>query len=727
MARARTRTWYYALEGGLDVVSPPSSIKAGRAITMFNFEPWYEGGYRRIPGYERTDGRPRPSDATYVGFDTTDFGALAIGATVTGDTSGATGIVVGKTDFATDEYYAIGVSKVTGTFQNGETCNTADFTILSAPTLLYEAYAAPENFYGLQDANYKSIWKAAAANLYRADIAVVPGSGRVRGAWRRGADQFAIRNNAGATAGILHLASSSGWVTTGITLAYYLFFDTGLAAGANLAEGDTIEGTTSGETAVVHRIVLNGGSGAWDGTGEGYVILTSPSGAFTSGEDFELATVPIFSAVGTPTQFSFPVNGRYQFLNHNFYGGADTLRVYGVNGEGPAFEIDENNVVSPILLPSNPIADSGTPPPANEPFMIEEHRGHLFLAFEGGSFIHSIPGEPLNLSGFLGAAEFGMGDEITGMNSVVGNVLVVKTRRTTKGLYGTDVTNWELRRIAEQSGAIAYSSQKIDTVYSVDDLGITSLARTDQFGDFVTATISQQIQPIINGRRSTFVDSTIVRESNQYRSYYSDGSCIVAYVLAGSEQARFSSRYNYAQYGMLLYDDPIASIYNTEDETGKERTYFVTSNAANQGFVYEDRIGTSFDGADIVSFIRTAYTDLKAPRIRKKYRRADIEMTSESQMPVIFVHDPTYGSEEITSSITDLDYTLDKEIPIREGNDVWDIAAFQWGGEIMASTRMDLSGSGENISFIFATAADFIEPFVIQGITVHYDLRRLQR
>lgn len=59
-----------ALRGGLDLVTPPFAMRAGRLIgdveaneLSYNYEPCPEG-YRRIKGYERFDGRARPSDTT---------------------------------------------------------------------------------------------------------------------------------------------------------------------------------------------------------------------------------------------------------------------------------------------------------------------------------------------------------------------------------------------------------------------------------------------------------------------------------------------------------------------------------------------------------------------------------------------------------------------------------------------------------------------------------------
>lgn len=720
--RAVTKTTYYALEGGLDVVTPALSVAPGAALAMVNFEPWYQGGYRRIPGYERFDGRPKPSDASFVGFEIDTVAGLSLGTVVTGDTSSTTGQVCGIWD--DDGTYGsdwIGVTKVSGTgFVNAETLNTSAYTIGNDPVVL----AAPS-------IDLEEDWLLVAEDNYRADIAIVPGSGPVRGTWQRLADIYAIRDNAGVTAGILHRATTAGWVTTGITMADTLPFST--VVGDSILEGDTITGLTSGETATVHRVILNGGSGAWDASGEGYLVITGATGPFNAAEALQVGAVTLANTTATNTTFAFPVGGAYRFLNHNFFGGAATYRAYGVNGVGPAFEIDENRIVSPILMPTNVITVGEIPPANNTPFLLEEHRGHLFLGFEGGSAQHSVTGEPMNFSGFLGAGEFGLGDEMTAMNSIVGNVLVMSTTRETRGLFGTSVADWELKIIAEQSGSLLFASQKIDTVYSLDDLGITSVARSDQYGDFVSATVSKQIQPIVIAQRPRFNDSTIVRESNEFRLYFSDNSCVVMYVPAGSVQPTRGTRSTVqeAQFGFLSYNVPVKNIFNTDDETGKERTYFVTDNLTWQGYVFEDQIGKNFDGEVITSYVRTAFNQVGSPSYRKKFRRADLELNAPSQLDLRVQSDLTYSAAESSSSIDTLNNVVNiPSIDIVGGGGFWDVSnwdEFLWDGQNITTARAELRGTGENISFLIFNQTAKSNPFVLQGITLHYDLRRLQR
>jgi hypothetical protein len=726
--RAITKTQYYALEGGLDVVTPALRIKPGKALAMVNYEPWYQGGYRRIPGYERFDGRPKPSEAAFTGFEVSDVSTLTLRDTITGDNSGTTGILTGIWD--DDGTYGsdwIGVTKVSGPgFDNGEPCNTAAFTIDNEPV----AFAAP-------NIDLEETWLLESELEYREDIAVVPGEGPVRGAWQRLADVYAIRNNVGSTAGILHRATTAGWVTTGITMGVYLRFDTGTT---QFFENDTLNGA-GGASGTVHRVILNGGSGAWDASGEGYVILTGVTGGpFVNGEALDVGAGAVANADGIEATFAFSVDGVYRFINHNFFGGANTYRIYGCNGIDPGFEIDENRIVSPILMPTNPIPETepdefptSAIAPTNTPFLVEEHRGHLFFAFEGGSCQHSIVGVPLNFSGFLGAGEFGLGDELTSMNSIVGNVLVLSTTRETRGLFGTSALDWELKITAEQSGSVLYGSQKIDTVYSLDDLGITSVARSDQFGDFVSATVSQQVQPIVIASRPRFNDSNIVRESNQYRLYFNDNSFLIMYVPAGSQsesrQQRSSAKK--AEFGFGSYAIPVKHIYNTDDETGKERTYFVTDDLTNEGFVFEDQIGKNFDGGEIASYVRTAFNQVGSPSYRKKFRRADLELNAPSQLDLRFQSDLSYSAAESSSSVDDLDDVMNiPAIDIIGGGGFWDIDnwdEFLWDGQSITTARANLQGTGENIGFLIFNQTAKSNPFVMQGITLHYDMRRLQR
>jgi len=82
------------LGGGLDQVTPTLSLPPGFARKAANFEASITGGYTRIVGYERYDGRPSPSSAIYVILICSLTGTVAVGNTIIGQSSAATGKVI---------------------------------------------------------------------------------------------------------------------------------------------------------------------------------------------------------------------------------------------------------------------------------------------------------------------------------------------------------------------------------------------------------------------------------------------------------------------------------------------------------------------------------------------------------------------------------------------------------------------------------------------------------
>ena len=65
MKMAPVRYEGIALDGGLDIVTPTLNLKPGVARASINFEASMTGGYARVAGFERLDGRPAPSTADY--------------------------------------------------------------------------------------------------------------------------------------------------------------------------------------------------------------------------------------------------------------------------------------------------------------------------------------------------------------------------------------------------------------------------------------------------------------------------------------------------------------------------------------------------------------------------------------------------------------------------------------------------------------------------------------
>lgn len=145
---------YFPLVGGLDQITPPLSVPPGRARSSVNFEASPNGGYTRIAGYERLDGRSKPSLAIYHILPVSLTGAVSEGGTVTGAT--ASGVVVKNMT----SYLVL--TKVSGTFVKNETISVSAAPVGTATDSNYANGAATSQL----AAEYANL----AADSYRSDI-----------------------------------------------------------------------------------------------------------------------------------------------------------------------------------------------------------------------------------------------------------------------------------------------------------------------------------------------------------------------------------------------------------------------------------------------------------------------------------------------------------------------------------------------------------------------------
>jgi hypothetical protein len=675
-----TQTDTFMLGGGLNLVAPYLAIKPGQAIEALNFEPGLSGGYRRINGYERFDGRAKPSEQGYTMLQLSDVAGIVVDSTVTGATSGATAVVVGV-DSANG---AIGVTAITGAFQAGESLGGG---------ITLDAVGVGGGAVDSVD----SAWRLVAQNHYRALIQAVPGSGRVLGVIRHENETIAFRNNEGGTEAIAYQASPAGWVamTFGRTLRFKL--GTGL-----LNEGDTI--TTATGAGVIKKVIVYSGA-TQTSDASGYLVLSGVTGTLTSGQAIQVGGVTKATADGDSSAISFLPGGLFSFAQHNFYAATGTYNLYGCDGVNSAWEWD-GETLSPVLMP-----DLVGAPFANAPTRIMAHKGHLFLALAGGSLQHSVVGEPLTFNGFLGAAEFGLGAEITDLASQAGDVLLAYTRRATFGLYGAGIADWQLKPVAPEAGAIFGTTQVVGYSMSLDDRGLTMLQRTQAYGNFASASISQSVQPILDKQKASVTASSVVRKRNQYRLYFANGQFLIVYMPGPDKAPEFMP----GQYPVA-----VRCMSNTEDETGAEMILF----GSDDGFVYQDGVGNNFDGESIRFFVRLPFNHAKSARLRKRYRRGQLDLEANGAVQLYFAGEIDYGSPDSLQPDTV------SNASIFGGGGYYDTSSWDeiyWDAQVISNARFDLDGTGVNLSLSFLGDSAVTSPFTLHSIQIDYDLRRRER
>lgn len=664
------------LNGGLDQVTPTLSLPPGVARRAANFECSITGGYTRIVGYERFDGRPSPSEAVYNLLVCALTGTVAVGNTILGLSSGATGKVIARSG------NDVVITRETGTFLTSEGLSVSS-TNVGTITLVQGVSAD-----GLLDATYRNL----AADSYRADITVVPGSGAVLGVSYYNGVCYAWRNNVGATAAVMYKSSSSGW--TAVTLGKRMTFDSGILA---IADGVTVTGQSSGATGVVARTVLESGSwAAHDAAGQ--LILSSTTGTFTVGENLRIGATVYAHATSVAAQLTLAPGGRYETVIANFGGGTANYKMYGASGVNNAFEFDGTTYV-PIRTGMS----------TDTPTHVIFHKQHLFLTF-GASLQFSALGYPYQWSPLLGAGEIAMNGPITNLLVLPGNqssgALGVYTRQDTSVLYGTSSATFQLSAFNTGTGAYAYTAQNLDQSYVLDDRGVISMSTSLNFGNFVPASLTMQLRPFIQAHRELAIGSSVNRDKGQYRLFFSDGTALYMTIMNGQVLGSMPIQFLHT----------INCCIDSEGTSGGTVQFFGSGN----GYVYQMDMGTSFDGEAIAANINLVYNSTKSPRILKRYRKASLEITGDSYAEVQFGYDLGYRTQALTQA-NDATYTNDLRSSYWDEM-IWD--NFVWDGADIAPTEIEVTGTAENMSIRLSSNSDLLNSFTVNNIIVHYTMRR---
>jgi hypothetical protein len=707
--------------GGLDLTTPPLRLPPGALHDVLNFEVAQFGGYTRVAGYERTDGHPSPSTATYiivqviagdpsvpalgdvVGHSvpadfTTDFdsdfvssprtiaGKPTIGQTVIQRATGASGLIA--VIVTTPTPYLV-LTRVSGQFDDSSQLELLGFGVLGVAT--------PQIFQ--VDAKTDAIYRAAAADVYRALIGKVPGSGPVLGVVSMafgGVDQlYAFRANAGGIYALLYRASSMGWVL----IPYFHTVEFTAGGTAIPLDGDTL--TQGSATATIKRVMWQ--SGSWTGgTAVGrFVVDQIDHGDFTAG-----AATTTSGAHVTISDIQKPIvmasGGRFEFVKCNFSGQLVTRRIYGVDGVNPAFEFDGETLA--------PISTGLT---ADHPLHIAFHKNFLFLA-QAASLFYCAAGNPFKWSAVDGAGEIATGDTITGMITLPGSqttaTLGVFLHNNSAFLYGTSPDTFNFVTFNTGIGAVPYSIQNLFDTFFLDDLGAVTLKTTLNWGNFLPTTLTKNILPFIARERGNLVASAVSREKSQYRLFFADGYALYCTVL----------NQQYLGAGLALFPDCMTCVDNTKLVTDDEATYA----GSESGYVYQLDRGTSFDGRAINAYFQTAWDAIKSPRILKRFRAASIEVQGDNYTEIQYGYQLGYNSDQI-AQIPDTSAVLNLGTVPFWDSFVWD--EFTWDGSGLFPTDVDETGTAENVRVTITSGTNYIAPYTINSIIHHYSMRRGMR
>lgn len=511
---------------------------------------------------------------------------------------------------------------------------------------------------------------------------------------------YTFRTAANGLSAKMFVSSTSGWAE--VALGRELAFTSG---GTYIpADGDVIVGETSGATATVTRVVLEGGD--WDaGDGSGRFIFSSQTGTFVT-ETLKIGTsLNVASVAGNSSEIVLAPGGRFEIIVANFTGSSSTERLYGCDGKNRGWEFDGT-----VFVPINTGMSADTP---QHVFVIS---GHLVFSF-AGSMQNSATGDPYRWTPYLGAAEIGVGDDITGFIAMPSSnstpVTAVLSRNSIHLLYGSSRDDWEMVSFKQDAGALPWSAQFIGERYILDTRGVSSVTATDAYGNFVLSTLSLNVRRWLDGRANTLTDSCIMRGRGLYCLFFASGEALFCTVSAGNDGPVISA------FIPASFPDPIMWVSSRESASGDERIFF----GGASGNVYEFGVGTSFAGTNISWNIKTHFSFFKSPITKKRYRSCSVDFAGSGFADFSYQYGLSErGEVEVLSGLVEKTVSLE---PTYFDECFFDECHFD--GSSTGSVYFDCSGVGYAVSFEFSGDSATSYQLEFDGVTALYSLLKEKR
>jgi hypothetical protein len=698
-----------ALGGGLDLVSPDTVMKPGAALAALNYLP-VAGGYQRIKGYERFDGRPGTSsinDYYVVHFTNgnTRLDLMTLGTFVR--TSGGGGNLIG---------YAIAAPTITsGTTAGGNAVGYFGLAVYSGTTAALgdlikvvtsgsttAAFvssvvineAVPEAAFGL--------WLAQARVAMRMNLLPVPGTGPVRGVWLFNNVIYALRND-GTGVAKLYTASSLGW--TAVDLGYLMVID---HLQHKISPGDLITGATSAQTATIYHTsldVLADSAALWTSNSTRQATLQIKtgafSGAFTAGEDITVGGIVCGKVYGSfgpyPKVYSIGQDGNYQFLNYDFGSGT---KIYWAGGADFAYEFDGTNppiaigvgltFASRIAIYKNALFVSGGTANPN----------HVFV---------SVVGDPTNINdATLGAVELTFGSAVIDMVNLP-NGLVIFCQNHIYLLSGNDSTDYVVETLSAESGALAYTVQRFGDPLYMDNSGLRTLrSGISGYGNSPAKTISRLIAPYLLKKRADGVKPTaafICRSESQYWLFFDDGTGLVFYI-EGDKPAAMP-----INIGISVFCACSVEV------SGVERVFV----GGNDGYVYELNKGINFSGGVVEHYIRFPFNHFGSPQLLKRLHKVLIDVSASGVTTLSVSADFDFGAVQGDPSQSVQVTTGGAAIANLGSNESW------FDQQIESVAEVYLDGVARNVSIKISGSSADEEAHTLTGMTYLISGRGLQR
>ena len=340
-----------------------------------------------------------------------------------------------------------------------------------------------------------------------------------------------------------------------------------------------------------------------------------------------------------------------------------------------------------------------------------EHMFYAGMSSTPQEIIFSTPFDEDNFTVAAGSGTFSVDDTITGMKVFRDSLFIFCESRIFK-LTGSSISDFVVSDVTRDIGCINGDTiQEFagDLIFLGPD-GLRTVAGTAKIGDVELGTISSNVQSIFNENISSAseFDSIVIPDKTQYRIFFTKSGTVdnqTKGIICSLRGQRF-------EFAELRGIKPASTDHFVDDGD-----VIVLHGGYEDGYVYRQEQGSTFDGTNIAGKYRSPDLTFNDPGIRKHMQRVIINYKPEAAIDAdLFLR---YDYEDANAP-RPAAYPLDSEDVVAiYGTSVYGVPTY--GGASQPLVRQAVEGSG------FAVAVRVRDgtgsaPYSLKGFQLEYQL-----
>ena len=390
--------------------------------------------------------------------------------------------------------------------------------------------------------------------------------------------------------------------------------------------------------------------------------------------------------------------GKYRFERFNFDGTDKIIVVDGTN--------------APTIFNSSLSAtDASDSSVAGSRFVVS-FKNHMFYAGKSTTKQEIVFSQPFDEDAFnsgSGAGSIKVDDEITGIKVFRDELFIFCATRIFK-LGGSSSSNFAVADVTRDIGCINGDTiQEFagDLIFLGPD-GLRTIAGTARIGDVELGTISQAVQTIFNANAASAsdFDSVVITDKTQYRIFFTKANTSET-ISKGIICVLKGAKYEFSEIQGIK---PAST-----DSFVQDGNVLVLHGSYQDGFVYRQEQGNTFDGTVILGRYRSPDLTFNDPGIRKHMQRVIINYKPESTIDAdLFIR---YDYDDVDAA-RPAAYPLDSQ----------DVAAIYGGSASKYGTTIYDNGASQPLVRQAVEGSGFAVALKVEdgGVTAPYSLKGFQ-